>query len=165
MTEPSSSPYWHALLGPLPADAVPQRNPVAPPEVLSTPTGAAVAGWEQLVLHLSAGPAGSRTVLAVLDEEGILLSASDGVLYATARDDGAAENTAGPATFLQLSVGGRFEPDGSFHGTRWHSVAVQRDSEDEPEWDSTPSSPSEEDAVALRGVAEELMRRQPARPQ
>jgi len=164
MTDPSPSPAWHALLGPLPADAVPKRNPVAPPEVLATPAGAAVAGWEQLVLHMSAGAAGSRTILAVLDAEGTLLSASDGVLYATARDDGPAPlDPAAPATFLQLTVGGRFEPDGSFHGTRWHSVAVQRADDNEPEWDSTPSSPSEEDATALRGVAEELIRRQPAR--
>jgi hypothetical protein len=164
VTDPLSSPAWHALLGPLPNDAVPERNPVASPEVLATPAGAAVAGWEQLLLHLSAGSAGSRTILAVLDPDGTLLSASDGVLYVNARDGGPAPaDPAAPATFLQLSVGGRFEADGSFHGTRWHSVAVQREAEEEPEWDSTPSSPSEEDAAALRDIAEELIRRQPAR--
>jgi hypothetical protein len=144
------SPAWHVLLGPLPPDAIPQRQPVASPEVLAGPTGWAVAGWEQLVLHLSAGAVGSRTILVVLDAEGTLLSASDGVLYAT-----------GPTTFLQLSVGGRFEPDGSFHGTRWQSVAVQQAGEDEPAWDSTPSEPSPEDVDGLRAVVEELIRRQP----
>jgi hypothetical protein len=39
---PSLRPPWHALLAPLPADAVPCRQPVASPEILSTPAGAAI---------------------------------------------------------------------------------------------------------------------------
>jgi hypothetical protein len=157
-------PLWHALLGPLPPNAVPTRQPVASAEVLAGPSGWAVAGWEQLVLHLSAGAAGLRTVLVVLDAEGVLLSASDAVLYRTAVDGGAlpADSDAS-ATVLQLSVGGRFEDDGSFHGTRWHSVAVERGADEEPKWESTPSEPSPDDVDGLRAVVGELIRRQPPR--
>jgi hypothetical protein len=144
-------PGWHALLGPLPADAVPKRKPVGPPEVLAT-TGQSIVGWEQLSIDLSAGGGGLRSVLVVLDADGTLLSASDSVLYRSGDQD--------RSTILQLSVGGRFEPDGSFHGTRWHSVAIER-GEEEPEWESTPSAPSEEDVEALRDLVAEVLRRQP----
>jgi hypothetical protein len=153
-------PPWHSLLGPLPPDVVPTRQPVASPEVLQGPTGWAIAGWEQLTVNLSAGAAGLRSILVVLDGEGRLLSASDAVLYRTAQDGGRNPPPADtPATILQISVGGRFEPDGSFHGTRWHSVAVQRNVEEDPEWESTPSSPSEDDVEALREVVAEVIGR------
>ena len=143
---------------------MPTRQPVASAEVLAGPTGWAVAGWEQLVLHLSAGAAGLRTILVVLDADGVLLSASDAVLYRTAVNEAALPaNSDASATILQLSVGGRFEDDGSFHGTRWHSVAVERGGDDEPEWESTPSEPSPEDVDGLRAVVAELIRRQPPR--
>jgi hypothetical protein len=121
-----------------------------------------VAGWEQLVLHLSAGVDGLRTILVVLDASGTLLSASDAVLYRTGVSGGPppADREA-PAMILQMSVGGRFEDDGSFHGTRWHSVAVERDGVEEPEWESTPSEPSPDDVDGLRAVVAELLRRQP----
>jgi hypothetical protein len=153
-------PAWHALLGPLPEGAVPVRQPVASPEVLAGPTGYALQGWEQLVLQVSAGAAGLRTILVVLDADGTLLSASDAVLYRT--EPGAASSAAtGAATILQMSVGGRFEADGSFHGTRWHSVAVERGGEEELDWESTPSSPSEEDVEGLRALVGEVIERQP----
>jgi hypothetical protein len=151
-----SRPAWHALLAPLPADARPQRRPVASTETLAGPGASAIAGWEQLVLHLSAGSAGLRTVLVVLDDTGTLLSASDSVLYRTGAPTGVTQTD--PGAILQLSIGGRFEEDGSFHGTRWHSVAVERDGED-PQWESTPSEPSLEDVDGLRTLVEELMRR------
>ena len=158
-----SRPAWHALLGLLPEDAVPLRQPVAPPEVLAGPTGSAVAGWEQLVLHLSAGAAGSRTVLVVLDASGTLLSASDSVLYSTGLS-GAPQPPEDPPAMIHVeSVGGRFEPDGSFWGTRWHSVAVERGGDEEPEWDSTRSEPSADDVAGLRSVVAELIPRQPPR--
>jgi hypothetical protein len=153
---------WHALLGPLPEGAVPQRQPVAPPEVLSSPTGWAVAGWEQLVLYLSAGPAGSRTILVVLDGDGALVSGGDNVLYRSGLSDNVPPPDDAPALIRQENIGGRFESDGSFHGTRWHSVAVDR-GEDELEWESSRSEPSPEDVVGLREVVSELMRRQPPR--
>jgi hypothetical protein len=151
-----SQPSWHALLGPLPPDAIPQRRPVASRENLASAGASPIAGWEQVVLHLSAGTAGLRTVLVVLDGSGALLSASDSVLYHT----GAGPSATGsdPGAILQLSIGGRFEDDGSFHGTRWHSVAFERD-RDEPQWESTPSEPSAEDVEGLRSVVQELMGR------
>jgi hypothetical protein len=134
---------------------MPERKPVASPEVLASPSGWSIAGWEQLSINLSAGPAGLRSVLVVLDGSGTLLSASDAVLYRTG--DGS------PATNLHLSIGGRFEPDGSFHGTRWHSVSIER-GEEEPEWESTPSAPSEDDVAGLRALVDEVMRRSPPKP-
>ena len=145
-----SRPSWHALLGPLPAEVVPERRPVGSAELLASPLGQPIAGWEQLSINLSAGAAGLRSVLVVLDAAGALLSASDAVLYRSGDDDRAA--------ILQLSLGGRFESDGSFHGTRWHSVAVERGEQD-PEWESTPSSPSPEDVESLRALVTEVIRR------
>jgi hypothetical protein len=157
---PTRSP-WHALLGPLPADAAPLRQPVAPPDVLAGPTGWAVAGWEQLVLHLSAGAAGLRIILVVLDH-GTLLSASDAVLYRMGLNGAPPPTDCDvPAAIRQESVGGRFEPDGSFRGTRWISVAIDH-GEEELQWDSTPSQPSASDVAGLRGLVTELIRRQPA---
>lgn len=151
---------WHALLGPLPADAVPARQPVASPEVLAGPNGWAIAGWEQVVLDLSAGAAGSRTILIVLDADGALLSANDGVLYRTGLSDPAPPPADEPTLIRQENVGGRFESDGSFHGTRWRSVAIDR-GEEELDWESTRSDPSEDDVAALRIVIAEVLRRLP----
>lgn len=161
MADPTSDETpltWHALLGPLPVDAAPQRQPVAPPDILASSTGSVLAGWEQLVLHLSAGAAGSRTILVVLDGDGTLLSGGDNVLYRSGLSETAPPAEDEPALVRQESVGGRFEPDGSFHGTRWHSVAVDR-GEEELEWESTRSEPSPDDVTALRLVVAELMRR------
>jgi hypothetical protein len=156
-------PAWHALLGPLPEDAVPLRQPVAPAEVLAGPTGWAVAGWQQLVLHLSAGTAGLRMILVVLDGDGALLSASDAVLYRMGISGAPPPaDCDAPAMIRQESVGGRFEPDGSFRGTRWHSVAIERRGEEEVQWDSTRSEPSPDDVTGLRVVVAEMIRRQPS---
>jgi hypothetical protein len=157
-----SRPAWHALLGPLPADAVPRRQPVAPPEVLASPTGWAVAGWEQLVLYLTAGPAGSRVILVVLDAGAALLSASDAVLYRMGLSGGPPPSECdAPAMIRQESIGGRFEPDGSFRGTRWLSVAVESGGDEDPKWESTPSEPSPDDVAGLRVVVAEMIRRRP----
>jgi hypothetical protein len=151
---------WQALLAPLPPDAAPKRQPVAPPEVLAGPHGWAVAGWEQLVLYLSAGPAGSRTVMAVLDGTGALLSGSDGVMFRTGIGGAPPpDDCEAPALIRMESVGGRFEPDGSFHGTRWLSVAVDDGREGDLDWESTPGAPTEADAAALQNLMTELIRR------
>ena len=159
---PDPRPEWHALLAPLPADAVPLRQPVAPPEILATPTGSAVAGWEQLVLYLSAAAFGSRIVLVVLDDAGAPLSASDAVLY---RMDPAGTGTTpacdAVARIHQDSVGGRFEPDGSFRGTRWHSEALDEPDAEHLAWDSTPTAPSDAEVAALKALVTELLRRRP----
>jgi hypothetical protein len=131
---------------------------VASAEVLARPEGGALAGWEQLVLHMSAGAAGSRTVLVVLDGMGTLLSANDGVLYRSGLNEPAPPPDGAPALIRQENVGGRFEEDGSFRGTRWRSIAIDR-GEDELEWESTSSEPTEEDAAELRLVVAEVIRR------
>jgi hypothetical protein len=153
-----AGPFWHALLGPLPANATPRREPVTPPAMRDDPAMAAVAGWEQLVLHISAGPAGSRTILVVLDAGGALLSAGDAVLYRSGLNQPAPPPDGQPALIRQENVGGRFEPDGSFHGTRWQSVAIDR-GEEELDWESTPSQPSIDDVARLRQVVAEVIRR------
>lgn len=149
------------LLGPLPAEAVPRREPLAPPEVLAGPDGWAIAGWERLMLYLYAGPAGSRSCLVILDANGTLLSASDAVYYRMGLHGAPPpEDCEAPALIRQESVGGRFELDGSFRGTRWVSTAVDH-GEEELEWNSTPSEPSVADIAALRWLVAELRRRQP----
>jgi hypothetical protein len=160
MTDPGlEAPLaWHTLLGPLPAGAAPHRQPVASPEVLASPEGRAVAGWEQLVIHISAGAAGSRTVLVVLDAAGTLLSANDAVLYRSGLNEPAPPPEDAPALIRQENVGGRFEEDGSFHGTRWQSIAIDR-GEDELEWESTASEPTADDAAALKALVTEVIRR------
>jgi hypothetical protein len=115
------------------------------------------------VLYLSAGAAGSRTVLVLLDAGGVLLSASDGVLFRMGLEGAPPPiDCDAPAEIRHESVGGRFEPDGSFRGTRWLSVAVDR-GEEELQWESTPSEPSVDDVARLRLVVAELIRRQPPR--
>ena len=146
---------WHVLLGPLPPDAVPKRQRVASAEVLATSAGAAIAGWEQLVLDLSAGPAGLRIVLVVLDESGRPISASDHVLF---------RSQAGAVVEMrQESIGGRFEPDGSFRGTRWLVTGPEPADGEEPQWQSVPTPASAEDIESLAAVVAEVLRRQPAK--
>ena len=124
------------------------------------PATAAVAGWEQLVLHLSAGPAGSRTILVVVDGGGTLVSAGDAVLYRSGLNQPEPPPEDAPALIRQENVGGRFEPDGSFQGTRWQSVAIDR-GEEELEWESASSEPTPDDVAGLRRVVAEVIRRQP----
>ena len=107
---------WHALLAPLPADAVPIERPLASSDVLASAEGAAIAGWRQLVVDLSAGGDGLRVVLVLLDADGALISASDAVVHR--REEGPA------VRFGHETVGGRFEPDGRFAGRHWTSVSV-----------------------------------------
>lgn len=161
----SSDLGWHVLLGPLPAGAIPTRQPVASPEVLAGPTGWAIAGWEQLVLYLSAGSAGSRTILVVLDGSGTLLSASDGVLYRRGLSGSSPpDDPDAPVLIEQESVGGRYEPDGSFRGTHWHSVAEDPGGSDELDWQSRKREPSPAGVEGLRKVVAGLIRRAPSPP-
>lgn len=157
----SARPAWHVLLGPLPPDAVPQRKPVASAEVLAGPTGWAIAGWEQLSINLSAGSTGLRHMLVLLDADGTVISASDSVLYCSGMSGGPPpDEDDAPTLILQMSIGGRFEPDGTFRGTRWQSVAVDH-GEEELKWESTHAEPSGEDIAGLRGIVAEMLRRGP----
>jgi len=151
---PTPARPWHALLAPLPADAVPHRKPVAPPEVLAKPEGVAIAGWEQVVVDLSAGSAGLRVVMVVLDATGQPISASDAVLYRmkVAEQPGVVE-------YHHENIGGRLEADGTFRGTRWRSVTVETGPEEEVEREATSSEPTEADVTALKALVAELLRR------
>jgi hypothetical protein len=119
-----------------------------------------VAGWEQLVLYFSAGSAGSRTSLVVLDASGTLLSASDCVLYRMGLNGSPPpEDCDAPCRIRQESVGGRFELDGSFRGTRWLMEAEDPGGAHELEWKATKSESSRGDVEGLRRVVAELIRR------
>lgn len=141
-------PAWLALFAPLPADAVPARKPVLPPELANKPGSEAIAGWESLTIYLSDVQSGLRNVLVTLDETGRPISASDAVMYF-------AEGHA-----VHENVGGRLEPDGSFKGTRWRSISVEVEGKDDPEVrDSVPCAPSEEDVHNLKALVAEMLRR------
>jgi hypothetical protein len=143
---------WHALLAPLPADAVPIERPLASPEVLASAEGAAVAGWRQLAVDLSAGCDGLRVVLVLLDADGALISASDAVVYR--REEGST------VRFRHETVGGRFEPDGRFAGHHWTSVSVESPDAGEPTADPPAGrQPAPAEVDALRALAADVMRR------
>lgn len=148
---------WHALFAPLPADVLPQRQPIAPPEVLARPDAAAIAGWEQISIFLSAGAAGLRHVLVVLDGDARPLSASDMLLHRRIRPGAPTEEA---IEHIHESVGGRLEPDGTFLGTRWRTVSVMAEDDEEPmDGESTPSAPSAADIAALKALVDEVLRR------
>jgi hypothetical protein len=156
---------WHTLLASLPDDVIVRRQPVGSPEVLATAEAAAIAGWEQLTVELSAGIAGLRHVLVVLDATGQPISASDHVLYwsevsKTDQNVDVSSVTAIQAEFYQESIGGRFETDGTFRGTRWQTVGEDYRDGSESKMDSTPSEPSAADIAGIKALVAEIMKRQ-----
>ena len=153
MTTPAP---WHALLAPVPPDAVPTRKPVGTPEVLASPEGAAIAGWEQVALELSAGRAGLRSVLVVLDATARPIAASDHVLFWSPGDA-----PTGPAQVRQESIGGRLEADGSFAGTCWLVTGPEPEDDEPPQWDSTHRPPTAAEVAALLQLVTDLLARSP----
>lgn len=149
---------WLQLLAPLPEGAAPRRSPVASPGTDGAKPGSPIAGWTNVVLDLSDMPHGTRVVLVTLDADGRAISASDHVYL---RDISGLEVRAALEAHVpmrQESVGGRFEEDGSFRGTHWTVEGMESD-EDEPRWTHTPRPPTDEEAAALKELAEELLRR------
>ncbi len=133
-------PDWHALFAPLPPEAAVQRARLLVP------------GWEQITVELSAGEAGLRHAMVVLDETGTPISAGDWVMYRTQGE--------GEVTYVHENVGGRFEADGSYLGTRWRSVAVESEgSEKALTQEMTSSKPSAEDVAGIRALVKELLSR------
>ena len=142
---------WHALLAPLPDDALVKRRPVLPPEIAARPESAAIAGWEQLTVELSDACKGMRHLLVVLDEKGRAISASDHVMYRA--------ELGGEVVFFQETLGGRLEEDGTFRGTRWRTLGLDSPRDEEAELDASPSTPTEAEARALQGLVAEIMKR------
>jgi len=142
---------WHALLAPLPADAVVKRRPVAPPEITSKPEGAAIAGWEQLTVELSAAGRGMRHLLVVLDAQGTPISANDMVMYSA--------ELGGNHVFFQENVGGRLEADSTFRGTRWRTLGVEGPKDGEARLEASPSQPTAAESAALKTLVAEILKR------
>ena len=149
---------WHELLAPLPADAVPRRQPIAAPEVLERPEAAPIADWRQLVVELSAGSAGLRILLVVLDGTGRPISASDAVLRTETVSD-LGDNASIAVRHVHENIGGRLEPNGTFRGTRWRTVSVDTDGREREIQQSTPSEPSSGDVERLKQLVDEIVRR------
>jgi hypothetical protein len=143
-------PSWLALLAPLPDDAVVERKPVASPALVASGKADAIAGWESITVHLSDPALGLRHVMLTLDGSGTLISGGDGVLFHR-------QETRGDDLwniYDHHNVGGRFEADGSFNGTRWHSHTEHLGDAEEPTTSSSiPSQPSAEDIASLRDLA------------
>jgi hypothetical protein len=152
-------PTWLALFAPLPDDAVVERKPVASPELIAGGQADAIAGWESITAHLS-DPAGMRHVLITLDGNGTLISGADMVLFQREEQRGRDRVT----IYDQENVGGRFEEDGSFRGTRWITHTEQIGDDDEnAHATSLPSPPTEQDVASLRATIDDVIRRAPGR--
>jgi hypothetical protein len=118
------------------------------------PEVAAIAGWESLVLDLSAGAAGLRILQVLLDAGGRPLSASDHVLFRSAPAGGS-----GTVQIRQESIGGRFESDGEFRGTVWLISGPEPVDDEEPPWEMSPRAPTTGEVEALRQLVAEIVRR------
>jgi hypothetical protein len=148
-------PAWLALLSPLPADAVVERKPVASAEQLAAGTAGPIAGWQSVSMHLSEPSVGLRHLLVTIDENGRMLSAGDHVMLV------GEPSASGIVIYDHLSLGGRYEEDGSFRGTRWTTRMERRvDSDlDEGPAESTPSLPTDDEIEALNRIVSDLLTR------
>jgi hypothetical protein len=150
-----SMPAWLALLSPLPADAIVERKPVASAEQLAAGTAGPIAGWQSVSMHLAEPSVGLRHLLVTIDENGRMLSAGDHVMLV------GEPNAAGIVIYDHHSLGGRYEDDGSFRGTRWATRMERRvDSElDDGPVESTPSTPTDDEIAALNRIVSDLLMR------
>lgn len=152
---------WHALLAPLPAEAVVSRKPLTPPELADGASKSAIAGWDQLTVELSAGSDGLRHLLVVLDATGQPISAGDHVL--TIREVTDASSGALLNEYLHDSLGGRIEADGTFNGTRWRIVRLlapdEEVGEDNPPSEARSSKPTDEEIAAIKSLVADILRR------
>jgi hypothetical protein len=151
----SQAPSWLRLFAPLPDGVVPERKPVASAEQIAAGTAGPIEGWQSVMVHLSA-PAGSRNILVTVDAAGKLLSAGDHVLFVS---EGLRDGVR-TAVYNHESVGGRYEDDGSFRGTRWQTRTEQVVASDDDGWTtSVPSPPSDDDVVALNRIVADVLAR------
>ena len=155
MALPDGQLPWHVLLAPLPPDARPSRKPIAPPEVLASAEGSAIAGWTSVSLELSDPPRGLRHFLVTLDATGRPLTASDHVLFRLPRADG------GPEAWdsRQESIGGRLEADGTFRGTCWLVTGPEPEDDASPKWDMRSRPPDEAEIARLKALVADVLGR------
>jgi hypothetical protein len=147
---------WHALLAPLPPGVVPRVSPLVPAG--PSPSPSPIAGWESLIVELSADAAGLRILQVLVDADGRPLSGSDHVLFRfppTTHDSGHQS----AVLMRQESIGGRFEPNGDFRGTCWLVTGPEPVDEEAPQWEMTPREPTPREVAALRMLVEEIVRR------
>jgi hypothetical protein len=155
MEKESRPPEWLALLAPLPDNVAVERKPVASAEQIAQGTAGPIAGWQSISVNLWA-PEGSRNVLITVDASGTLLSAGDHVLLIRPSERDGIKVT----IYDHESVGGRYNDDGSFQGTRWQTRTEQVvDADDDGETTSTPSAPSADDIAALNRIVADVMKR------
>ena len=152
---PEHRPTWHTLLAPLPPEAMPVRKPIGSPEVLGQAHGAAIAGWQNLSLNLSAGTFGLRHLLIVLDETGRPIAASDHVLIRWENPS----DPSGPCLMRQESIGGRLEEDGRVLGTCWTVTGPEPREDEPPARESTPRRPTDEETALLKQLVAEIVSR------
>jgi hypothetical protein len=153
-------PSWLALFAPLPEGAVIGRQPVASDELIASGKADPIADWDSISVHLSDPATGLRHVLITLDGNDRLLSASDAVLLQRDEQRGSVVVT----IYDQETVGGRFEEDGSFRGTRWITHTEQSgDDDDRAQTTSLPSEPSDQDVASLRALVHAVIECAPGR--
>ena len=146
---------WHSLFAPLPDDAVVRTRLVVPPELAAKPEMSAIAGWRQVTWEMSAGDAGLRHILVVLDQTGRPISAGDHVMTC-----GAVADDPTLTRFEHESVGGRLEEDGAFNGTYHWMVFVRPNESDAEEQDPVESrsrKPTDGEIAALRSIVATVM--------
>lgn len=152
------SPEWLSLLVPLPRDVTVERKPVASTEQLAQGTAGPIAGWRSVTVNLSEPEHGLRHVQITLDEQGQLLAGGDHVMFVRETTPDGSE-----ATLTEHeSVGGRFEPDGSFRGTYWKMSLENAPGGDE-DASITRSvenrQPSVDEVAALRRIIADVLSR------
>ena len=137
-----------------------ERKPVASPELIASGKADAIAGWESITANLF-DEHGIRHVLITLDGTGTVISGGDGVMFR--REERRGDETW--QIYDHENVGGRFEADGSFRGTRWHTHVEQIGDDDDSNaaHHATNSSPSAEDIDRLRALVAWVMDRAPVR--
>jgi hypothetical protein len=152
------SPGWLSLLVPLPPDAKPQRKPVASAEQLAQGTAGPIAGWQSITVYLSEPAYGLRHVQITLDERGQLLTGGDHVMFVRETTPDGMQATLTD----HESVGGRFEPDGSFRGTYWKTT-LESPADGSDDASTTRSAehrpPSEDEVAALRRIIADVLNR------
>ena len=128
-------------------------------ELLASGKADPIVDWDSISVHLSDPATGLRHVLITLDGNDTLLSASDVVLFQREEQRGSVVVT----IYDQETVGGRFEEDGSFRGTRWITHTEQIGDDDEHAQTTSPSQPSDQDVASLRALVHAVIERAPRR--